>query len=203
MEENRKLTVKSPTYNDCSKPALTDTIEITGKRVNSIILELKATPGILHSVDNFKAAILTLVQVMQTAGGIDVDIEDTVTVNLKFESPLTEDQFAVVKCLFANDSNGDNDTKQLSDECSLISDEYLSTAAVEKIESPSELDIYSQKETLKVVQPNSTEYFTKPSCKYCDDKDKIIRTLKQKQNKSFKMYIIEIKRTINIINGNN
>ncbi|XP_076084550.1 uncharacterized protein LOC143055298 isoform X2 [Mytilus galloprovincialis] len=185
--ENLPPEVKSPTYNDCSQEAaLTDTIEITGKRVNSIILELKATPGILHSVDNFKAAILTLVQVMQTAGGIDVDIEDTVTVNLKFESPLTEDQFAVVKCLFANDSNGDNDTTQLSDECSFISDEcssisdeYLSTAAVEKIESPSELDIYSQKETSEVVQPESTEAFTEPSCKYCDDKDNIIRTLEE------------------------
>ncbi|VDI61249.1 Hypothetical predicted protein [Mytilus galloprovincialis] len=93
--------------------AVTETIEITGKKVNSIILELKATPGILHSVETFKAAILSLVQVIQKAGGIDADIEDTVTVNLKFESPLTEDQFAVVKCLFAKEWNTDNDTTQL------------------------------------------------------------------------------------------
>ncbi|CAG2241404.1 unnamed protein product [Mytilus edulis] len=138
--------VEIQTNNDSSpEPAVTETIEITGKKVNSIILELKATPGILHSVDSFKAAILRLVQVMQTAGGIDVDIEDTVTVNLKFESPLTEDQFAVVKCLFAKEWNSDNDTKQLLDECSSISDEYFSTADVDEIESLPELDIYSQK----------------------------------------------------------
>ncbi|VDH93987.1 Hypothetical predicted protein [Mytilus galloprovincialis] len=177
--ENLPPEIKIQTNNDSlSEEAVTETIEITGKKVNSIILELKATPGILHSIDTFKAAILRLVQVMQTAGGTDIDIEDTVTVNLKFESPLTEDQFAVVKCLFAKEWNSDNDTKQLLDECSSISDEYSSTADVDEIESPPELDIYSQK-----------EYFTKPSCKYCDDKDKIIRTLEQKQNKSFGMYI--------------
>ncbi|CAG2209443.1 unnamed protein product [Mytilus edulis] len=156
--------------NSSPEAAMTETIEITGKKVNSIILELKATPGILHSVETFKAAILKLVQVMQTAGGIDVDIEDTVTVNLKFESPLTEDQFAVVKCLFANESNGDNDATQLIDECSSISDENLSTADVEEIESPSELDIYSQTETSEVVKHESTKAFTEPSCKYCDNR---------------------------------
>ncbi|VDH90673.1 Hypothetical predicted protein [Mytilus galloprovincialis] len=188
--ENLPPEVEIQTNNEgLPEEAVTETVEITGKRVNSIILELKATPGILHSVDTFKAAILRLVQVMQTAGGIDVDIEDTVTVSLKFESPLTEDQFAVVKCLFAKEWNSDNETKQLLDDCSSISDEYSSTADVDEIESLPELDIYSQKVTLKVVQPVSTEYFTKPSCKYCDDKDKIIRTLEQKQNKSFGMYI--------------
>ncbi|XP_076116721.1 uncharacterized protein LOC143084194 [Mytilus galloprovincialis] len=112
--ENLPLEIKIQTKNDClSEEAVTETIEITGKKVNSIILELKATPGILHSVENFKAAILTLVRVMQKVGGIDADIEDTVTVNLKVESPLTEDQFAVVKCLFAKEWNADNDTTQL------------------------------------------------------------------------------------------
>ncbi|VDH95734.1 Hypothetical predicted protein [Mytilus galloprovincialis] len=112
--ENLPPEVEIQTNNNClSEEAVTETIEITGKKVNSIILELKATPGILHSVENFKAAILTLVRVMQKAGGIDADIEDTVTVNLKFECPLTEDQFAVVKCLFAKEWNADNDTTQL------------------------------------------------------------------------------------------
>ncbi|CAG2231776.1 unnamed protein product [Mytilus edulis] len=153
--------------------AVTETIEITGKKVNSIILELKATPGILHSVETFKAAILSLVQVMQKAGGIDADIEDTVTVNLKFESPLTEDQFAVVKCIFAKELKDGCNTKQLSaeyssisneyssisneyssisnehlstsDEYSSTSDEYLSTEDVNETEFRSEPDTYSQK----------------------------------------------------------
>ncbi|CAG2235962.1 unnamed protein product [Mytilus edulis] len=152
--ENLPPEIKIQTKNDClSEEAVTETIEITGKKINSIILELKATPGILHSVENFKAAILTLVQVMQTAGGIDVDIEDTATVNLKFESPLTEDQFVVVKCLFANKSNSDSDTIQLADECSSISDEYLSTADVEKIESHSNWTFTHK----KVIRINSFE----------------------------------------------
>lgn len=66
-----------------------DTITIIAKKVNSIILEMKFTPGILESVETFKLAILTIVQNMQIAGDIDTSIEDTVTVNLKFESPLT------------------------------------------------------------------------------------------------------------------
>ncbi|CAC5423954.1 unnamed protein product [Mytilus coruscus] len=186
--ENLPPEVKIHSNNDSSPDAaVTETIEITGKKVNSIILQLKATPGILHNVETFKESMLTLVQNVQTAGGIDVDIEDTITVNLKFESPLTEDQFAVVKCLFAKEWSDDNDKTQLPNEYSSTSDEYLSTGDVEGIEFRPELDTYSQKETSYVVQPETIEALTKPSCKYCDEKDNIIRTLEE-QNEKVEMF---------------
>ncbi|XP_052085742.1 uncharacterized protein LOC127723222 isoform X1 [Mytilus californianus] len=189
--ENLPLEIEILTNNDSSpEAAVTETIEITGKKVNSIILELKATPGILHSVETFKAAMLTLVQNIQTAGEIDVDIEDTITVNVRFGGPLTEDQLAVVKCLFAKKWNDDNNTKQLSTEYSSISDEYSSTSDeylsiedINEMEFRPELDMYSQTETSEVFEPETTDSLTKTSCQFCDDKDKIIKALEEQNEK--------------------
>lgn len=74
-------------------------VTIIAKKVSSIILEMKSTPGILESVKNLKLAILTIVQNMQIAGDIDTGIEDTVTVQLYIESPLTLGEYRrIIRC---------------------------------------------------------------------------------------------------------
>ncbi|CAG2209445.1 unnamed protein product [Mytilus edulis] len=105
---------------------------------------MKLTQGILESVETFKLAILTLVQHMQIAGDIDTSIEDTVTVNLKFESPLTLDQIAVLKDLFTKEKDSDNKDVQLPTE---YSNEFSMEGAF--------INLQSQKITTPIRIPES------------------------------------------------
>lgn len=79
-----------PSKDNKSNASKKQTLQVVVKKVNSILLKLKATPGIFESVETLRSAILTLVENVHIAGGIDEDIEDTVTVYLNFESPLTK-----------------------------------------------------------------------------------------------------------------
>ncbi|CAC5423114.1 unnamed protein product [Mytilus coruscus] len=151
--------------NTCEK----QTVKIIKKKVNSIILELTATPGIFENVETLKSALLTLVHNVQIAGEIDVEIEDTVNVYLTFESPLTKRQIAVVKCLFTEETYTDNGDKQLFDEFpptektapSLYQHESIS--AISKVEDcPNSQEDSNTQETIRSFD----EKFDMPSSGY-------------------------------------
>ncbi|CAC5392357.1 unnamed protein product [Mytilus coruscus] len=147
-------------------------IEIIAKKVNSIILELKATPGIFKSVKILKLAILTLVRTIHTAGEIDVNVENTVTVNMKFGS-LTKDQIEVVKCLFTNKWNKDKMDKPLSHE-------YQSTDEGATINSSLVVATNSHQGIFDAVPSESFKRFTRAPCQSCEEKDKQIKALEEK-----------------------
>lgn len=89
--ENLQSEIPIPPSNDInSDPSDKQAFQVIVKKVNSIILKLKATPGIFKSVETLKSALLTLVKNVHIAGKIDAEIEDTITVDLSFDSPLTK-----------------------------------------------------------------------------------------------------------------
>lgn len=67
-----------------------ETINIMTKEVNIFIFKLKTPPGIFKSEETFRSAMNALVQHLQIAELVNIEPDDTVTVKLKIESPLTE-----------------------------------------------------------------------------------------------------------------
>lgn len=85
--ENLQSEIQIPPSNDSDTQ---QAFQVIVKKVNSIILKMKATPGIFKSVETLKSALLTLVKNVQIAGKIDAEIEDTITIDLSFDSQLTK-----------------------------------------------------------------------------------------------------------------
>lgn len=79
-----------PGNNNKSDSSEKQTLQVIAKQVKSILIELTATPSVFKSVLTLKKAILKLVKNIHIAGEIDEEIKDTVTVNLKIDSPLTK-----------------------------------------------------------------------------------------------------------------
>ncbi|VDI01227.1 Hypothetical predicted protein [Mytilus galloprovincialis] len=159
--ENLQSEIQIPPDNDIN-PDISDkqAFQVIVKQVNSIILKLKATPGIFKSVETLKSALLTLVKTVQIAGKIDAEIEDNITIDLSFDSPLTKDQIAVVKCLSLKEWNDDNTDEKISKE--------HSSSAMANIES------YPEHET------SSHQAVTRPLCQACAEKDKQIKAYEEK-----------------------
>ncbi|CAG2231774.1 unnamed protein product [Mytilus edulis] len=98
--------------------------------------------------------------VKQIAGKIDAEIEDNITIDLSFDSPLTKDQIAVVKCLSSKEWNDDNTDEKISKE--------HSSSAMANVES------YPEHET------SSHQAVTRPLCQACAEKDKQIKAYEEK-----------------------
>lgn len=69
-------------------------LKIKSKKVNSIVLEINATCGILQSPSKLQSAICDLVDMVLDKGEVDTNAKDSILVTLSFESPLMKGMFS-------------------------------------------------------------------------------------------------------------